>query len=290
MPKDDEDAAAFSSILQRFCPGLILRRIDANRSAVLEAYAAADLFVSLVDNVQESFGLAPLEAMASGLPCVVSDWDGYRDVVRDGIDGFLIPTLAPPATLGTRLADLYHAGLVTYEEYGFQAATRTVVDVPSATAALARLATNRELRQRMGAEARRRAASDFDWLKIVADYHSLAADLKARRFASGDLAQMSAADRLSPFDLFQGHASHIITTRTKIYRADISRLSLLMDESSSQAAFHREMIVSIMAVIMRERIATVGDLIRVLHPADTGHVTVCVLWLGKFGVLRLAGP
>ena len=27
--------------------------------------------------------------MAAGLPLVVSDWSGYRDLVRDGVDGFL---------------------------------------------------------------------------------------------------------------------------------------------------------------------------------------------------------
>ena len=48
-------------------------------------WAGADIFVSLVDNVQESFGLTPIEAMASGLPVLVTDWDGYREAVRDGV-------------------------------------------------------------------------------------------------------------------------------------------------------------------------------------------------------------
>ena len=41
--------------------------------------------MSLADNIQETFGLTPVEAMAAGLPCVMSDWDGYRDTVRDGV-------------------------------------------------------------------------------------------------------------------------------------------------------------------------------------------------------------
>ena len=57
-----------------------------------QALAAADVAISLVDNAQETFGLAVAEAMAAGLPLVASDWSGYRDLVRDGIDGFLIPT------------------------------------------------------------------------------------------------------------------------------------------------------------------------------------------------------
>ena len=45
------------------------------------AYAAADIFVSLSDNIQETFGLTPVEAMAAGLPVVASDWDGYRETI-----------------------------------------------------------------------------------------------------------------------------------------------------------------------------------------------------------------
>ena len=58
---------------------------------------AADVFVSLSDNPQETFGITPIEAMASGLPCVVSDWDGYRDTVVESGEseqptGIRIPT------------------------------------------------------------------------------------------------------------------------------------------------------------------------------------------------------
>ena len=57
-----------------------------------QALSACDLVLSLVDNVQETFGLSIAEAMAAGRPVVASNWDGYRDLLRDGIDGFLIPS------------------------------------------------------------------------------------------------------------------------------------------------------------------------------------------------------
>ena len=59
----------------------------------MKSLASSDIFISLSDNFQETFGITPLEGMASGLPVVVSDWDGYRDTVRDQIDGFTIPTI-----------------------------------------------------------------------------------------------------------------------------------------------------------------------------------------------------
>jgi phosphatidyl-myo-inositol alpha-mannosyltransferase len=39
----------------------------------------------------ESFGMVLTEAFAGGTPVVASDIAGYRDVVRDGVDGILVP-------------------------------------------------------------------------------------------------------------------------------------------------------------------------------------------------------
>ncbi len=50
----------------------------ASRRCASPIWQAADIFTSLSDNIQETFGLTPIEAMAAGLPSVVTDWDGYQ--------------------------------------------------------------------------------------------------------------------------------------------------------------------------------------------------------------------
>jgi phosphatidylinositol alpha-mannosyltransferase len=53
----------------------------------------------------ESFGMVLTEAFAAGTPVVCSDIAGYRDVVRDGVEGVLVPP-GRPAELGEALRAL----------------------------------------------------------------------------------------------------------------------------------------------------------------------------------------
>jgi phosphatidyl-myo-inositol alpha-mannosyltransferase len=68
------------------------------------ALASADLLVA-PSLGGESFGMVLTEAFAAGTPVVASDIPGYRDVVRDGVDGVLVPR-GDATTLAERLRDL----------------------------------------------------------------------------------------------------------------------------------------------------------------------------------------
>jgi glycosyltransferase involved in cell wall biosynthesis len=59
---------------------------------VRTCHAAADVFVSLYDSQQESFGIAVAEALRRGLPSVVSSYSGISELVQNGQTGFLVPT------------------------------------------------------------------------------------------------------------------------------------------------------------------------------------------------------
>ncbi|MGQ9699024.1 MAG: glycosyltransferase family 4 protein [Armatimonadota bacterium] len=98
---------------------------------VLRDMARAE--VTVVPSRDEAFGLVALESMAVGTPVVASRVGGLAEIVRDGIDGFLVPPGDPEA-----LAD------------------RLVL-----------LLSNRGLRERMGRNARERFLEDFEQTRMV---------------------------------------------------------------------------------------------------------------------------
>ncbi|MDP3964580.1 MAG: glycosyltransferase family 4 protein [bacterium] len=57
-------------------------------------YRTADVYVS-PSIMGESFGIVLIEAMASGVPVVASDIEGYAAVLKDGRGGFLVPKRSP---------------------------------------------------------------------------------------------------------------------------------------------------------------------------------------------------
>jgi glycosyltransferase involved in cell wall biosynthesis len=143
---------------------------------------AADLFVSPSDSIQETFGLAVLEAMSSGLAVVASDWDGYRDLVEHGQTGFLVPSaMVEGATAAATVRLLI--GELSYDHFLAECSQATAVLAPDMGEALARLVGDAALRAQMGAAGRRRAGEHFGWPSIVRAYEQLWYNQEAERRA-----------------------------------------------------------------------------------------------------------
>ncbi|MCK5894076.1 MAG: glycosyltransferase [Endozoicomonadaceae bacterium] len=151
----------------------VLFKLDLDSAERNIVYAAADIFVSIADNPQETFGLAPIEAMAAGLPVVLSDWDGYRDLVEDGVSGFLVPTVWGDVDLLITPTAYYEP-----ERNLLAAAQSVVVDIPVLSCVLATLLADKALRLRVGKAAQSRVDDQFTWKASVEQYEQLVRSLK----------------------------------------------------------------------------------------------------------------
>ncbi len=79
-----EKMAESAGMKEKIC---FLGKIPNNE--VPEFLSGIDAYVSL--SRSESFGVAILEAMSCGVPVVASDADGFKEVVPDGVAGFVVP-------------------------------------------------------------------------------------------------------------------------------------------------------------------------------------------------------
>ena len=119
-PDDNPEAAAALNRLRSCFRNLQFRRLGGEKPVTegvkQQALAASDIGLSLVDNVQETFGQSVVEMMAAGLPVVVSDWDGYRDLVQNGCHGFRVSSrwAEVASSLSVTLGWNHRVGLDTY--------------------------------------------------------------------------------------------------------------------------------------------------------------------------------
>jgi len=172
-------------------------------------YAAADIFISPSDNIQETFGLAVVEAMASGLPCIVSDWDGYRDTVVDGETGFLIPT--------------YWADCGIPWNKRFQLAQSVAVDMDSLILSMQTLLENSDLRSSMGENARHHVKSVFSWKEVIKQYDRLFRQVssKERARSKQEEANLNAsAAPTGPSEIFNAYPTRFVTAESHIRLRD----------------------------------------------------------------------
>lgn len=174
-----------------------------------ELFAAADVFVSPVDNIQETFGLTLIEAGAAGLPVLASDWDGYRDLVEPGVTGYLVPTLA---SLHTPWLDGVAYGLDDMQHQLLRG-QRTVLDVPALAEALRALARDPERRRAMGRAGRERVLARYTWREVVRQWLELWEELNGLALSPDEERAAKSARHPLFFDLgraFAGYASELL--------------------------------------------------------------------------------
>jgi glycosyltransferase involved in cell wall biosynthesis len=108
---------------------------------VRPALAVMDVFVST--SVSETFSNAAIEAMAMGRPVVLSDVGGAREMVWEGINGYLYPAS----------------------------------DIEQLVVTLERLAMNLPVTRALGEEARRISVERFSFSNMVDEYEALCVDI-----------------------------------------------------------------------------------------------------------------
>ena len=301
FPGGEADRARYEQAAAAYAPSVQIDFQDGNDPEVVaDLWAAGDIFLSLVDNIQETFGITPLEAMAAGLPVVASDWDGYRFTVRDRSEGFLIPTLGgPPGGLGEALAARHNIGLDSYQAFVGAVAQHTAVHVGKAAEAIAELTRNPDLRRRMGAAGRARARETFDWPVVVRQITGLFDELATLRAATpgGAASHRLHPLRGDPFADFAGFATHDLGLERRLRlrpgagAADLARAAGVdLDGAFRIWRAPPEDAARIVELLSEAGELSVRDIL-LAFPVDRRRaIQMSLVWMAKLGILDWLAP
>ncbi|WP_420402504.1 glycosyltransferase family 4 protein [Nisaea sp.] len=264
------------------------------------SWQGADVFLSLSDNIQETFGLTPIEAMAAGLPAVVSDWDGYKDTVVHGETGFRVPTATPGSGSGLEFAVKYQTRQEDYDRFVGRACMSTSCDLQATTDALVQLAKDPGLRARMGDAGRARARSHYDWSVVIRAYEELWLELRELRSAAAEVAPRQDQESPhplypDPFGIFAPHPSFVLSEDTVISADPESRLAGFDDLTrhpfcsfSSDLMLPSQVLPDLLARLTAGGPLSVGEIERLVAPEMQQHLRRSLPWLAKFGLIKLS--
>ena len=282
------------------CMSYCAASLDGRDPQQLARMGNTDVFCSLSDDIK-TFGITPIEAMAAGIPVVVIDWDGYKDTVRVGIDGFLIQTSMPPPGWGVELASRHALGIDTYDMYCAHASSLVAVDLACTTQAFIKLISSKELRQKMGSNGRQRVLDHYDWKNIIPTYENLWAELNSRRNSESEHSNQPCIwpSRLDPFYAFASYPTRKIDLHTP--------LRLLDSDSNIAISRFRHLIQLDMVNYVLDRMAPQQQLESILLKLSTGSATsetliqatcsndeerqklfLSITWMIKIGLIEFA--
>jgi glycosyltransferase involved in cell wall biosynthesis len=274
---DPQNLKLLTAILQE--NGLEQRtRVRANfqEDSKVDLLAAADIFLSLADNHQETFGLSILEAQAHALPVIASRFDGYKDLVNEAVDGYLIDSYGCAADPLSELFDLMDPDIGELFE-----AQKIAIDMDQFAAKLTALIHDDSLRAAMGAHGRTKVEEQYAFSRIIARYERRWKELSREAGHTGLARDVGLAFHADQSRIF-GHfvARNIQPTDTVVAQPaqsicpSYNEISALLDPAELQRM-----------LLEAARPVTVADLISGTGlPLEKGWFMV--MWLMKNNLLR----
>jgi alpha-maltose-1-phosphate synthase len=287
---DVETASRLVNLASAIIPDVQIHIVEnPTETNKVNTFLACDIFLSLPDNIQETFGLTVIEAMAAGLPCVVSDWSGYRDLVRDGETGFLCRSTIPPPSLGNTIADLKTSQILSYPSYLEEVAHRTIISVGDAAYALALLVSSTDKRKKMGDAARADAQRRFSWDVVMREYRALSAELEQIRRVAKPLSVQPS----SPFSHFRCFATGVLSGEAIIVPLlplEKARVVMELAAQSADGNLSAMTALEVFNCIISNPVVTLNGLFLLFDQNNPGKITLAVAQLAKMGIIEFNTP
>jgi glycosyltransferase involved in cell wall biosynthesis len=295
---DDFQQRVFMNTAKSMAPSVAFHHVDGRGAETrFSIWSAADIFCSLSDNIQESFGLTVIEAMAAGLPVIASNWNGYREAVEHGVNGILIDSYLPRVSLADA-AYRYLSGVDTYDLYIGALSQLCFVDVAQTAQWIATLAGDETLRNKLAAAGRKTIEDRFAWPKVLPLYFELWREQRDRveQARAGKAVLRSLTwTTLDPTITFAGFPSHRLDPATILAQGMLfDRWSDLIKQPgiavNGSILAGQKTLRALHETFEGNAPVAIKDVLTKFQPAEQGSVLRSLHWLIKVGLLQLAQP
>ena len=290
----DFQRRVFMQTAKDMAPSVAFHHVDGGDPDVETIWSAADIFCSPSDNVQESFGLTVVEAMAAELPVIASNWDGYRGSIEHGVDGILVDTIMPKESMRD-IAYRYFGRMLDYDNFVGALSQVCVIDVNQLAHWIGKLADDQPLRRQLGAAARRSAHQKFDWSAVMPRYFDLWREQferleQARRNEAPPVA--AAWTKFDPAHVFAGYSSKHVSGDMLVSKGpffsrwdNVTKIPGLFLVGA--VLVRKSEYATLKEIFSQGRPLSIAHVVKRFPPGIEQRVTRSLLWLIKIGFLQL---
>jgi hypothetical protein len=259
-------------------------KIDLPEDEKIALFKSADFFVSPSDNLQETFGLTLIEALAAGLPLVVSSFSGYREIST--------PDVAIAVTTRWSDLDLFKAiefGPLFHEGVLHRYIAQSVhVDIEQLSMSMLELFSNPGRCRKMGEAARKRFNEHYDYRIIIERLEALWMKLK-RQFERESVKKRGVPLFPDYFQAFSHYFSEILGLKTDVRNTPFAEKLIELGQNyplytGMEQLIDRENVRRIIAYTSEPK--TIREIIDQLG-GDTRKTHYQAMWMLKHGLLEL---
>lgn len=254
----------------------MLKHHDLSQDELHTFHQRIDIFVSLVDNPQESYGLTPLQAMAYKKPVVISRWTGYKDLIEDGKSGFLVDTYV--ANYNSSTEAVLH--LFNTMESHYLSGQSAAVDLRHAENIINYLADHPDVRKQVGELARQRAWHLASVEQISESYKTL-----WRHITESNQFTPVADPHAQIASPLYRHIAPCLPKDMYVTRCENCNPDFLFEKKFYWLP--KESIVKAVLSIVEDEVLTIGEILAEFDKENQTEANWHILWLLKQGFLEI---
>lgn len=172
-------------------------------------YQVSDIFLSLSDCCAETFGLTVLEAMASSLPVIISNFAGYKDHIKHKSNGYYISSYTADCNLEN---DYYNPSNKEFGEIYSQSITLNYKQLKTY---LLQLIQSPDLQKQIGQKARETIKEKKTQDIMYNSYKNLISHIINKK--NNEEKFLEIPDYINISDLFSHQCSHQLTYNDLFY-------------------------------------------------------------------------